>query len=744
MKQKVKYISGPPGLGKTHKVLRLVMRDMLKNDGLVVYVAPTKVLLKQFASDLKKVWAEKHNATEGSKEMAEFAMRVKGMWSSDLHYQSIADQVDRYFAHAQGKKASINTFGHLPGSLLLLTHEGFSRLRPDSIPKKYKKKTYLYYDEARRIIAETRVGRIEDESLREVLDSVVTTTNYEGTSFWQAKLNRPVDVAVHFVEQYVIGTSVHPNMVRDIKRLVEDIGNASKEVYMGHRTLSASRMFFSISLPSKQFSGYKSVTIMAAYFEDTQLHKMLSNDPKVIMKDITGIVDKKGVRRKALHERYKKCLIVPLLDFKGMLSIVALKQGIRTTQDEINSIAEYLDGRKFQEEEMERLKLLLDTKFTNSVDNLDTEYHNLTTDVVNIGQLLNKSRVTREPTTWLLNMADKVIRSWDKKYPGCMATPLVFLNRIGLGPYSVHPISEITQQVSLVSQGLNKYKAENVAVYLGAVNPSVYTSHFLKKRLPGYNPMKDYALTSCLQAISRISVRDTDSDKPTLVIVPTMGLARQLQEAMYGIPKVSSAFLNAFPDHSILTHRTFSAALRKRTRMHSEEKILYHKDPLNTLRKRMQYQQNNCSPGEHRDKVDKLFQRLEKLREQRHKALSDLRKTHTRQVKPDEMPPSFFEKVEKLRNKFDKLMEEKRNQEEEFDFIITINRASSKLAYFKKLEAKGTLTIPEILYGEYGHIWYYETLKVIRRAHLKTDEKLAEKLARKAQAQYLEYVKSVS
>lgn len=743
MKQKVNYISGPPGLGKTHKVLRLVMRDMLKNDGLVVYVAPTKVLLKQFASDLEEVWAQKHNAKEGSKEMTDFKMRVKGMWSNDLKPKAIADQVFHYFRHAQGKEASLNTFGHVPGSLLLLTHEGFSRLRPNSIPEKYKRKTYLYYDEARRVIAETRVGRIEDDSLRHILDSVVTTKNYEGTSFWQARLNRPIDEADAFVKAHIIGTAIHPSIVRNIRKLIEDIGNTSKEVYMGSETLTASRMFFSISLPAKQFSGYKAVTIMAAYFEDTQLHKMLQNDPDVNLVDITGTVDKKGVRRKALNKRYSKCVIVPLIDAKGMLSINALKQGIRAKQDEIDSIAKYLDGRKFQEEEMARLGLLLDTKFCNVDDTLDTEYHNLTTDALNISQLLNKSKVTREPTKWLLNMANKVIKAWEKKHPD-IGTPLVFLNRLGLGPYSTHPISHRTQAVSLVSQGLNKYKAENVAVYLGAVNPSVYAAHFLKKRLPGYDPTKDYALSSCLQAISRISVRDTKATSSTLIVVPTMGLARQLQEAMYGIPKISNAFLRKYPDHNLYTYSTFCAALRKSTRREDTEVILYHKDPLNTLRKRMQYQQNHCSPGEHRDKVDKLFRRLEKLRIQRHEALSALRQTHVRQVKPDEMPPSFFEKVEKLRDKFDKLMEEKRNQEEEFDFIITINRASSKLAYFKKLEARGTLTIPEILYGEYGHIWYYETLKVIRRAHLKTDEKLAEKLARKAQARYLEYVKSVS
>lgn len=505
MSKTIDYISAIPGVGKTKWAVSRLLSLVQTKEAIGVYVAPTIDLLK-----------EVHRYLEASLA-GDDLKRIRVFHSNTGSYGAISNSIK---AALEGKPDSMGrTYKKVKsGDILLITHASFMNLR--SFPR--SDEVELLFDEARKCVTQSKAITFDNKEQKSVLSKVLEFKDLEGSTFKLAKIK--VSKSEYLKLMKTVKWERRVRQAVDV--FVRSAANPRLETYVltGAKSLS----MFEVVLPSKLFDGFKHVTLMSAYFEDSQMFHLLKLKGTP-MCDVSRVAIPNYLKRsEAIDARYRDVSIVPLLTQSSALSLGQL-HGFLISKAHVELI--------------ERLaELGFDTKGKLNVLKsyvLDEDKYELDDKALAALQLLkdNHRYFSFDPMAWFLKQSAKIIKFWNQSLKDKNAKPpLLIVNKA----YEAKAESEApTYKVIPTSvHGLNKYYEHSVVVFLAAINPSPAMYRFYQHFLPNYDVEVDHVADVCVQCVCRSSVRDTKATKPTLVLVPDRRVASLLAQKMNTSPSI--------------------------------------------------------------------------------------------------------------------------------------------------------------------------------------------------------------
>lgn len=95
-----------------------------------------------------------------------------------------------------------------------------------------------------------------------------------------------------------------------------------------------------------------------------------------------------------------------------------------------------------------------------------------------------------------------------------------------------------------MSHGLNQYRDSNTLIYIAAIHPNPMTIALYKSVIPQYDYLKDHLADSCTQAVTRLCIRDVESETIAYVLLPDLGTAELLRDKLLTRPTISTRAIN--------------------------------------------------------------------------------------------------------------------------------------------------------------------------------------------------------
>ncbi len=548
MKQIINYISVNPGVGKTHYVINELAKGILTKTQISIYVAPTVKLLEQVQADLrKKIPKSLHGKVIVFKQEAgdTVAAAVKAFLTGDTSFSGL-------------KKTE-----EPQGSVLLMTHAGFLTL-PSYIPRQGL--IHLFFDEARKCVAEK--NRVQLKGIRQALAlSKVCSSIQAVTGAEQFKrIWCPDDAYQQLVKANKINElGFDSKQLRAIKPYLDTASNLRFDVYFRYdvKTNVPSLNFFELIVPSKIFDDFKKVTLMSAFFEDSQMYHLLKYTNKVELVNITEKIKTFEDRISDIQDRYEKVDIVALTKHTKVLTLSNLTSGMLVNRSLKEASTKFLDLNLNNKKSIYILKVHLDRPGENVVEGNYKEALSLIKK--------NPTLVELNPLDWYITRSLAVIKKWKSRYR-LNGKPLLFTNSSFQKTLfdETNPL-EINKNWELLTtsvHGLNTFSNRNAAVFLAAINPSPSLIEFYKHVFPGYDFEADHVADVCIQCISRTSVRNTDCVDRVLVVVPDRVLQTHVFTKMMGMPRVIPSPLPK--ENMIFVEKSKNKTLGKKAKSDSE------------------------------------------------------------------------------------------------------------------------------------------------------------------------------
>jgi hypothetical protein len=602
MPKKVKYISGLPGIGKTEWAVRRMVEVLKSEEGLVLYVAPTTRLLREVHERL-------------ATECPERIKHIRKFYTESVG----AGQVGSSFVSAlRGKR---NSNGRKikeikEGSILLMTHQGFMSVH--TIPR--SEELELIFDESRKCIARGKELKFYTPEQRQALEQCLDINTSEANSTFHRITARP-GASTKFAE---LSKQLEFNGKQRsaVQSLIDMAGNPRVEAYLKYRgskdSEKSSLRMFEVILPSRIFEGFKDVTLLSAFFEESQMYHLLTQNG-VNLKNITAEVPDLELRMPKILRRYSSVTLVPLTPQQRALTM--------SNQDNMMLDQERPELRQ----RLRDLELTTSAQFKNlkvyyrdpDQDEIPARYRKAITSLKE-----HANHVVINPMEWLLKRSQAIINKWvvdnpiDKK-------PLLVLNKRTkkmiedeTGRTLLGNFETMTTSV----HGLNEYAEHDVVVFLAAVNPSPDLIKFFRIILEKYQFEKDHIADVCVQCVCRSSVRDTSSKTKVLVIVPDMKIADLLRERLADRvsmpselrPKRNMAFL----DRDFGLHTVGRMPLTSTERVNKLRVLPYGKDirNLNQRIKRLKDSiisrvSENKSASKYSEKMRALAEQLQEFKD---------------------------------------------------------------------------------------------------------------------------------
>lgn len=507
----IHYISALPGIGKTKWSVDRLVACINAREDLAMYVAPTINLLKEV-----KKYIVSQVTGEQAKRVIMFDSKDGRVGKvSDSIVYSIKGGTDRY--GRTYKKAK-------PGTVFLVTHAAFLLLQ--NLPK--QKKINVYFDEARKCVTNSTSCKLTTNAQREIFQKLVKLEQ-KGSEPYQRV--QPRCTKAEFKE-YLKSTSWTPVQLRALSVLFNNVSNPRLEVYAKFSDKQGGLSIFEVVLPTKIFEGFKSVTLLSAYFEDSQMYHILREAGVKLINVTKDYVDNYDRRYPRILNRYKATSLVPLLAQDRVLSVSNL-DGFLVSKKRL-SLLEELAKLGFSSRESLRI---IKEQYTNP------DAYTLKGKFLKANRLLkdNKTDIHFNPLKWLIREAKTIVDAWaEVNDVELKKSPLLIVNKkreadaAKFAPNWTH--------VSTSVHGLNQYYEHNVVVFLAAVNPKPALARFFKYYLPEYNSDRDYVADVCAQCVCRGSVRNTRTHQPSLVIVPDNNVMHLLYDKLMRQPILDTAF----------------------------------------------------------------------------------------------------------------------------------------------------------------------------------------------------------
>ncbi|QBX06794.1 hypothetical protein H1O16_gp381 [Burkholderia phage BcepSaruman] len=534
----VQYVSGVPGLGKTRAAVNFMAKHIrrgmrgVKGTGYIFYVAPTQALLRQTLGNLRALLDE----NEQRMIRAEYAR------SADKHTSTTATVDERIRAALDGRSTDTKApLPFLPGSILFLTHAAFIKLRRH--PK--FKETTVIFDESRKWVTENMNMTFDEPTERlfhQLFDTEelvsVTGKKAQGLMTLRARslpANRLASLVKMKGDARSFGTLVN---IYDALRTGDD-GPVRMQMFGSFRGHGSKRSFIGITLPSQPFVGFKSVMIMSADFENSQMYHLLKMEGCQVQNETDRFLNKHlpggfGKAHSEVSARYEKLTIVPLLMDKAMPSKNQLDRGVIMPVEKLMPF-------KLKMEELgvttEHLQDLVRAK-----RDPDVQKGILQPEQIELESYMREIGCEVDVFAWMVKSSNRLIKSWWKdnapvKRDNVVQQGVVVVNK----EYLSHAFNrKYYHHLSVGAvEGRNEFMHSNVVAFLAAINPPPLLDQLLTALLPDYDVAEDYVVDKAIQSLGRGNIRNHNTKKRMLAIVSTMGLAEKVRARMHNYPKIA-------------------------------------------------------------------------------------------------------------------------------------------------------------------------------------------------------------
>lgn len=512
-KTDIHYLSSLPGVGKTKLAVKMMRKHLRGDDGVIFYVAPTIDLLVEVRGNIEKgldkALKKKVRLVVGNDSGRSVQLRVSKLMS--------------------GHKSEEERVRRIPGGgILLMTHEGFLTLE-DELPR--KDETTVIFDEARKFTAKMKpiklasdkerrmFARLVEENSTPLLDRMDRETGFQKFSLdeWPRNLKQMTE------------SSASRKKYAELYEVVESATNFRTDLYVRASSANSNYHFYEVIIPSRVFDGFKNVILMAAFLEDSQMWHLLQNSSQIRLRPLHRLEGWEHCQfmfneaNRKILERFAKVCIFPLTRQTTPLSMTRMNNAILVPTNRKDEIKLHLEGLG-----IESTRDLIDqAKRMSERDPTKAEKSAL--------KYLKQFGAKFDSFVWYLKAANKFIESL--KEDGKVEDRVLVVVNDRNAKYTDTKYPDWLR-ISSVSHGLNKFMSSNTIVFAAALNPEPDLAILYRALLPGYDFTKDHLADSCVQSVTRLCVRDTDSEVVAYVILPDSAMAELLRQKMLDEPSI--------------------------------------------------------------------------------------------------------------------------------------------------------------------------------------------------------------
>jgi len=528
----VRYVSAPPGTGKTNASLEFMRRHILagldgKPVGYVFYVAATVELLQQTISNLERLVP----ATTHFMFRSIYATEQDKFSGYTVTSKILAVLDDK----AVGTKKAI-PFTH--GSILFMTHAAFIELRRH--PKFAD--TIVIFDEARKWADVSEKISFDDPSVEELFHTLFRT-EFLKDPVTGKKVENLCSITPKYIPQNQMAQLVSNkptakafNQLHHLHASLTPEGDEPirMRVFGAVQGKGRSRELIKLVLPSQPFVGFKRVFILSADFETSQMYHLLKLDgtdtrdvTEEFMERYTNDGYVKALR--TIQARYKKLTIVPLLDIDDMPSKYAFNGGIIMPDDLMLRFKDRMEALKLNTRHLRDIVAHIRTPHLNRGE--------LQPEQLKMLRFIQENNCQLDITGWMVDRCHRLAKSWTKKHTP--VEPGVIIVNKDFQKYELDEKYFRYMDIGKV-EGNNAHQHANVVAFLGAINPTPLLAQLMRILMPHYDADEDYVVDKAIQSIGRGNIRNHHSSEEMLAVVSTTGLAKRISKRMRSHPRVAT------------------------------------------------------------------------------------------------------------------------------------------------------------------------------------------------------------
>lgn len=546
------YVNSYPGAGKTHRALKLAATTLNSPgcDHILVYAAPTELLLQQFYDDLSKT----------VKTLRQ--MKNVHIISSRTSSTAVANHFEGLLNSKHIGSTVINKIPN--GSVILCTHACITSIRT-SMPG--KDRVSLIFDEARQCVQKefkvTVPLRVMEAVKNECvyIHDAVTSTSIARWSW--------IPDAKPFTEKQIkaLWGKKQPakNVLERFVSFLEHIRNGAMHVWVSRdeQTRDAEEVGVNVILsPERLFFGYGKVLILSAFFEHSQMfhllkrkevdlstrvgrdrYLLLERQDRVKLHNVTDeLIDGKRVTQ-IKRGRLSKAVMTYVLEHES-LSKYHIQRGIVIPKAKHRQLKKF--NQKYHELFMQESNgVKVPETYKKIFDLMNHERTSFRPDVVPRLELVESmAPIKLSVVQYLVAASSKIQRAWLDDNGMRKEPMLVCINArehtsSHQSLYEQEKIEELLNKkvprvvrVPVMSQGLNDWASHHTAAFLATVKLSSQQIKFLQQIIPGYDPDLDRTVDQCIQFIFRSSIRKAESSSKCLLIVSDRKLAESVNKTL--------------------------------------------------------------------------------------------------------------------------------------------------------------------------------------------------------------------
>lgn len=354
-----------------------------------------------------------------------------------------------------------------------------------------------------------------------------------------------------------------------------------------------------VQVPYSAFSGWKKVTLMSAFFKDSQLYAVLSSANKAgcLKSDVNFKLEpEKNVKileknEKLISRRCAAATITYVYDNDSYISKRIYNKGVvysvgsslvnTINKDTIASFNICKNSKDIeQHESFNKYNSVLDLVRANRTHKLSSEpltfeaqyFKKLQPSLVYITPLEFAIKMSlKYSLTWLKSKFKFSINDSDTTLKDYLKNNVLINYNKYLGGTNMladddlpKSLRECYTSLTTDSRGINKYIKYRIISVLAAYNATPAIDAWFSQFTLGYDSTKDYAIGQCIQTMLRCNVRDKYDVQEALIILSTRGLAEDIAKRL-GIQVVP-------PSQIINSSKKFSLAFANI--VHSNKKVL--------------------------------------------------------------------------------------------------------------------------------------------------------------------------
>ena len=329
-----------------------------------------------------------------------------------------------------------------------------------------------------------------------------------------------------------------------------------------------------VQVPYAAFSGWKKVTLMSAFFKDSQLYAILSSANKAgcLKSDVNfSLEPEKNVKILEKNEKLiNRCCAAATITYvydndsyiskriynKGVVYSVGSALVNTINKDTITSFNICKSSKDIkQHEAFNKYNSVLDLARANRTHSLSSKL--LTFEAQHFSKL-QPYLIYITPLEFAVKMSLKYALTWLKSKPSfsfledsdvitkeyLKNNVLINYNKYLGGTRALadddlpESLKKCYTSLTTDSRGINKYMKYRIISVLAAYNATPAIDAWFSQFTIGYDSTKDYALGQCIQTMLRCKVRDKYDIQETLIILSTRGLAEDIAKRL-GIHVVS-------------------------------------------------------------------------------------------------------------------------------------------------------------------------------------------------------------